>query len=444
MKRGGWYGESALEVLAIAEVDQMPNGLVAAVVAAAGGTDAILRDLARSVCDRAGLQRPSLPHRELSPTYRIALPQLSQRRVPEFDREGTPFVDVNHPRQVIAPFDMFLAELAEISGLPPESVVQRAAQIARAPRGNAWTDAGHREMAERLKRRGPRHTYRPWAYLVGRRAAAQVLADLVDAFPDGVPSAPAVWAGLIASSLLMVEPGPLVQGTPLPWRSNGETWYDTRSWCDEVGQAADYYKRVINSDPVFVLAESSEWQSLEWARPQERRLVSTRHGVHRGPLPVVSGNAVEYVEGATGYQSIRAKWSEKELVVRGTEFFSNAPFLHWWALHPTLAATLGWIPDRTHLFGWVGTDGQWRARTEYLARGLMSHSPPSRAYTGEVWRVILSPLAHQELVEYFGPMSRSLTVIRTLPENHRNGRAEEQRKARVDLSGGLGNGPSSG
>jgi hypothetical protein len=114
MKRGGWYGESALEVLAIAEVDQMPNGLVAAVVAAAGGTDAILRDLARSVCDRAGLQRPSLPHRELSPMYRIALPQLSQHRVPEFDREGTPFVDVNHPRQVIAPFDMFLAELAEI------------------------------------------------------------------------------------------------------------------------------------------------------------------------------------------------------------------------------------------------------------------------------------------------------------------------------------------
>ncbi len=434
--RGGWPAESALSVLLLAAPDQPSASLIEAVERTTGGDDQILRDLGGRVCVRWGRQPVSPPTRHLSPIYRMSLPPLPTRRPPEVDAEGINFVDRSDPQQVVAPFCTLLGRLAEPAGTTRSAVLHRASQLALAGTGDSWTDDGHRAMAARLKRRGQAHTFRPWAYMVGRRAAGRVLAEMIDA---GVLSVlhPAFALGLLAPDLLMFEPGPLPDSLPRPWRPESASMYDNRGWCDETQDALGHYMDSLVSDPYCVLAELSDWASLEWERPrEERELVPIHLRGHdsfglpvRAPSAESSGSAAWYLDPGG------SDWHQDELIVRGFESVSNAPFLEWVAFHPVAARALGWDPIEGQLFAWRGPDGAWRARSEYSVHGLLSHSPPAHNYVAEVWRVILSQRGLKETERRFGPLVRRLTVTRSVPAR-RDG-ASEQRVTRVgwpDLS----------
>lgn len=289
-------------------------------------------------------------------------------------------------------------------------------------------------MTEQLKRRGQLNTFRPWAYLVGRRAASRVLGEMVDAFPTRIPDMASIYFGLASPELLKIQPDPLAEGTPVPWRAEDERSYDTSQWCPHVNAAATSYKSSIESEQLFVLAESSEWKRLGWGNPRETRLVLTTNIPGAEPLKILQQDTVEYVAGARDYPHNTVMWENAELVVRGSEDFTNAPFLNWWALHPAVAHRLGWSKDPDSLFGWIGSDGAWRSRTEYLARGLLSDRSPRNTSVGEVWRVVLSPSGYKEFVTHFSTLSRSLTVNRTLPPNARENRSKQNTEAVVLLS----------
>lgn len=435
VSRGDWAAEAALQVLTYSEVSGIPPELAAAVDAAAVGTDAICRDLARRVCELVSRPCPVPRPRELPALYGMQFPMLPDRRYPELDKEGTPFVDTKDPQQVIAPFDSMLRILAGRLGLDPVPLIYRASYLAQLRHGNRWTDAGHKEMAERLKRRGQQHIYRPWAYLVGRRAVAQVLAELMDAEGFGLPRDVATRIGLVAPELLNIEPEPLAAGMPTVWRPEGTSDYDTRSWCDEVGDAAEAYRGHIDTEGVYVLAEVSEWHSLEWGHPVEERRVFSTHGIdaHR-LLTNVPGVPWAYAYSSRRYPVVATEWAHKELVVEGQEQFTDAPFLDWWAFHPAAARALRWKQDPKMLFGWIGEDGKWRARTEYRVRGLLSHSAPARTYCANVWRVVLSPEGRSEVGRMFPGLSRSLAVTRILEENRREGRQARRAEAVTTLT----------
>ncbi|MCD5343603.1 ATP-binding protein [Arthrobacter sp. AK04] len=421
--RGGWAAEAALQVLVYGEVRNIPQELAAAVDSAAVGNDAICRDLAGRVCELVGRPRPKPEPHALPAIYSMQFPELPEQRIPEIDKDGTPFVDTNDPQQVIAPFDHVLRILAQRLGLDPIPLIYRASYLALSSHGNQWTDGGHKEMAERLNRRGQRHIYRPWAYLVGRRAVSQVLTELIDAQEFGLPADVATRIGLIAPHLLAIEPEPLTAGIPSVWRPAGTADYDTRAWCNEAADAAESYKDLLDTDGIYVLAEASEWHSLEWGHPVEERRVFATH--RRGSNPLLTdshGCSWAYAYSSRRYPHIATQWAHMELVVEGQEQFTDAPFLDWWAFHPAAAADMHWTPDPQNLFGWIGEDGHWRARTEYRVRGLLSHSAPARTYCASVWRVVLSPLGRAEIGRAFPGLSRSLVVTRILQENRREGR----------------------
>ena len=435
LSRGDSAAEAALQVLAISKVSSIPPELGVEIDSAATGNDVICRDLARTVCEQVGRPCPNPLPRELPAVYRLELPSLPDRRVPELDREGTPFVDTNDPQQVIAPFDSLLTRVAEGLGLDPVPFIYRASQLALTRHGNRWTDAGHKGMAARLKRRGQQHNYRPWAYLVGRRALAQVLADLVDAPTYRLPRDLATRIGLVAPHLLAIEPEPLTIDMPGVWRPEETRNYDTRAWCDETADAAELYKDCIDTENAYVLAEASEWHSLDWGHPVEERRIYANHG--RGShrlLAADPGAAWDHAYSSRGYPVIAAEWAQEELVVEGQERFTNAPFFEWWAFHPAAAAALNWKKDPGVLFGWTGDDGKWRARTEYRVRGLLSHSAPARTYCANVWRVVLSPVGRSEVGRMFPRLSRSLAVTRILQENRREGLPRRSSQTLVTLT----------
>lgn len=434
VERGGWPAESALAVLLLSAPDDAPATLIAAVERATAAEDQILRDLARRICVRWGRIPITPAKRDLSPLYGLQLPPLPIHQPPELDAEGVPFIDLGDPQQVVAPFNNLLEALAEVAELPESAIMYRASQLALAGTGDPWTDGGHRAMADRLKRRGQRHTYRPWAYLVGRRAAGRVLADLTDAgLVDGVY--PAFRFELLAPDLLMFEPRPLHDSVPRPWRPASVSSYDTRGWCEEARDALEHYRVSLTSEPDFVLAEASDWASLEWGLPREERKVDPiqLRGFNSAGLPVRAA-AVEEGGSAYWYPSMAdLTWRHGELIVRGFEMLNNAPFLRWIAFHPGAAEALDWEPIAGQRFAWRGSDGDWRARTDYLVRGLLSHDPPAHSYVAEVWRVVLSRRGREEVEGMFGPPVRRLVVTRIQPASRREGTPERRTTAQGDV-----------
>lgn len=435
-----WKAEAALQIIAAApDAVRLTGSMITDIQRLAVGNDAILRNLARIIAGQHRVPCTNPTPRDLPPAYRMVLPSgRTEWRYPELDDEGIPFVDTSDPQQVVAPYDRVIRAIAEQWELDSSAVLHRASQLAQRPHRNRWTDAGVRGSANYLKRRGQTHTYRPWAYMVGRRAAGQVLAEIHDAFdadtrPDIIAS-----MDMVAPQLIHIEPTALSRDDPGPWRPPGTASSSTATWCDEVAEAANAYKRAAeNLTETYVLAERSEWHSLEWGTPREVRQLHATHGEPPSRLTILSDRgAWEFVGSARRYPRLRYEWPHKQLVVCGREYYSDATHFEWLAFHPAVARLLGWTPAPSTLFGWLGADGALTARTEYLARGLLSHHAPAFGWAANVWRVVLTPDGLREVRVAFPYLRRQLEVTRTLPKRRRDSRPEQNSTAMVALNEG--------
>ncbi len=438
---GGWRAEAALHVLVTYRPPQppLPTALAEAITGATVSEDAIARDLARQLCGRHGLTAPDRQSRPLASTYELALPPLPARAAPEPDARGVPMIDMHDPQQLLAPFDVPLRLAAKVAGLPEEAALHRASGIA-VRLDMPWLRGGHQAQATRLESRGQRHTYRPWAYMAGRRALGIVLAELQDAgaLEDDLAADPSYALQLIDEVLVHVVPTSLDDTTPAPWQASTDASYDVRGWCKQTEDAARAYAAASNVASTYVLAESTDWIRLDRGRPEERRTVRAAHAAaHAGGLALPPRQRWEKsYASANGYPVLwDVAWADEQLVVEGWEMHSDPPWFRWLALHPTVGSRLGWTPDGTEMFCWRGGDGAWRARSLRRARGQLSHGSPGHAYCAEGWQVVLSNTGVAELRQVFGPLQRDLVVQRTLPARPRENRpTEETSQYRVPLT----------
>jgi hypothetical protein len=426
---GGWTCEAALLTLITSpnSADSLlSTELQEAVRAATSSPDAIIRSLARRLLNLSGNVARLPPSRPLSTVYQLRLPPLPPRSAAELDPDGTPYLDRHDPQHLVAPFDAPLKWLAETADLNEAAVLYHAASIASVA-DEPWTAGGHRAHAQRLRRRGNMHSYRPWAYMAGRRALGEVFGDLIDAGVVPTNAYAAYEIGLIDEELVGVELLPLDEATPPPWRPPGTSSYDIRTWGEETQDAAAAYVPAFTHSP-YVLAELSEWRSLEWGLPEERRKVRAHHSQPLGSLVVPPTRAWEVTyAGAMRYPNrMSIDWEAEELVLHGHEAHSDGKYLEWLALHPRAAMRLGWELAEDVPFGWNGRDGAWRAQTLRKVRGQLSHQPPLLTYCAEVWQVVLSDIGRSELIAMFPTVSRTLYVTRTLPASRRESRTNDE------------------
>lgn len=432
--RGGWAREAALLTLITAPEDErvteLSAELVTALQDAVTETDGISRDLARRLARRCHVELEEPLSRPRPAAYDLALPPLPERMVPEVDRHGTPHLDLHDPHHILAPFDLPLQMLSDVTGLEDSSVLHRAALIARS-NTDRWTEGGHRTQAQRLISRQQFHTYRPWAFMVGRRALGTVLSELLDAGVLGEPPAlSAYYFGFVDEQITTVEPHPLPPWLPPIWRPEETPSYSVENWCAETETAAKEYERVYAAARPYVVAELGQWCTLEWGRPEEQRKLDTTHGNPLGTallLPRRRAWEPFHTEAGRYPASRSLDWHDKELVVHGHEDWTDAPHIEWLALHPAVSAELGWHHDSRELFTWRGGDGNWRARTVLLVRGQLSHQPPRHVTCTETWQVQLSDAGYAELSSAFPRLKRTLAVTRTLPASRRRGRPEERK-----------------
>lgn len=403
-------------------LDRVPR-LDSALLVRASDKDAIVRLLARRVLALEHVEAPALAPTDLPAFYALDLPPLPARSTPELDSHGVPFVDMTDPQQVIGPFDQLLDAVADDAGVDVATLVHRAAALGKADT-DRWTEGGHRDHADRLRVRGNLHTYRPWAYMVGRRGCAQVMAELIDArsLPRGAGSF--FLELMIDEATNWMSPLPLDETTPFPWRDPGNKDYPSEEWCSEASDAANSYASEFSNNNV--LAERSSWRWLAWGVPEEDRWIRTSHG-ERPASPIIAPTAKSSWEVTVGIASRYPAlpylgWANRELVVRGRGLYSDSERLEWLALHPAVGIELGWTPGKRQ-FEWVGADGIWRAKTFLRVRGQLSHQPPSDAICAEVWQVVLSDRGWAEFAAAFPGLERAVQVRRVLPADRRAGRA---------------------
>lgn len=435
IRAGGWRQEAALHAVISTPMGagvELGRDLAAAIRDVATGSDQICRHLANRTAQAFGIDVEVPTTSDLPVAYSLDLPPLPARTAPELDRHGVPHLDPHDPQQLVAPFDGVLTALADMTGIDPSAVMYHAAAIAEAS-ADPWTAGGHRAQAGRLKHRGQFHTYRPWAYMAGRRATGTVLAELIDAgvLDPGSTSSVELF-GLLDETLIRVVTEPLDETTPLPWRRPGTRSYDVSGWCDEAGEASMSYAAAIGASRSFVLAEASEWCSLEWGSPEETRVMRCAHGTttQHGLVLPARPTWETTLAGASSYPSCPdARGRDRELVVRGREQWTDVPWHEWLAIHPRVASELGWRLGGDRPFTWVGADDRWRAQSFRRARGQLSHRPPGRAFCGEVWQIVLSNEGLAELRAVFGPLERTVSVTRTLPARPREGRMHPESMA---------------
>lgn len=422
--RGGWAAEAALHVLTEirdrAEINRHET-LRPALIKCASDKDALIRLLALRLLALENIEAPSPTPKDLPVFYDLELPSLPARGIPELNRQGVPHIDMTDPQQVIGPFDQHLNAIADELGLDAAILIYRAAALGKA-NTDRWTEGGHHAHADRLRARGNFHTYRPWAYMVGRRGCAEVLAELIDARAVSGGAHSFFLDLMVDEAASWIPPLPLDATTPMPWRDPDEKDYPSEDWCSEASDAADSYASEFSNNKV--LAEQSSWRWLAWGMPEEDRWICTHHGEGwASPLIVPVSSAWEAtVDVASRYPALRdLSWPGGELVVQGRGLYSDVERLEWLALHPAVAHELGWTPGRRQ-FEWAGVDGLWRARTALRVRGQLSHKPPSDATCAEVWQVILSDQGWAELAAAFPGLNRVVRVRRVLPASLREGR----------------------
>lgn len=442
---GGWFAEAALHVLvrvgaetdsAAADGTATPSGLlpelIAALQVAAVSDDAINRHLASRVLTLNGLQPATAPTADLPAFYEIELPPLPKREIPALDRRGVPFVDTTNPQQVIALYDEVLDCVASDVDIEARTLYYRAASLGQA-KPERWTMGGHKAHSELLSRRGNRHVYRPWTYMIGRRGCARVLAELIDArvLPHGLRSP---WLGILFDDILnWITPHPLDQTTPTPWRAPDSKDYATKEWCDQTQPAVEHYAAQFAGN--HILSENSMWRWLTWETPKEIRRVRSRY---RKPVTTLltaePASAIETTAySATDYLRLPdLTWSNEELVVRGRSYHSDTERVEWLALHPAVADALGWTRSDT-VFEWIGNDGGWRARSVLRVRGQLSHDPPAKITCAEVWQVVLSDQGWAELAARLTNLERTVKVNRVLKQDARElrGRLETSATATI-------------
>lgn len=427
--RGGWPAEAALMTLIFAGTHTGPlvGELKDALADAAVGADEIVRELARRVASAHEIELPSPTGRALHPSYSLHYPELPEHHAPEVDRHGVPYVDYSDPQQVVAPYGLEVSLIARQCGIDEAAALHRAASVAISS-DEPWLSGGHRDQADRLRARQQKHSYRPWAYMAGRRALGAVMAEFGDA--QLLAASQLIHSiGLIDDVLICVEVEPLNESTPLPWRLQGTSSHDVKGWCSEVDQAAAHYAEVTAASIPFVLAELSEWKSLEWGSPEETRIIETSYGQEQKGLhdPQDKGAWEQYIYGATSYLSLlETMWAEGPMVVRGREHGADARWLEWIALHPGAAASVDWVLQEGVPFAWRGRDGVLRARTVHRARGQLSHQPPAAKSVAAVWQIEITDIGLAELTEALGPLRRTMTVQRKLPARSREGHPNEE------------------
>ena len=321
---------------------------------------------------------------------------------------ASPTTGVGSMLPKLAPYRYMYAAIAEICGIPLDTLLAVAIQYFRAA---LETYSPKADMKRALSDVGARIGWAVPNVWASRTAYGRVLGDLVDA--QILPNPPQdAWSGLQGIDLDALMRVPFPRPPIVPQPPVLSSYVSAEDWCDGLEESLGRYTRGVTEGHLRLIGAKSE-------------LVTLNHGHHdeRVELTSVTGNITPEPSFVTPVGvTLRAlsTMASPHIPDPGEPLiaYNDAhPFCQlnaeWLAFRPDIATALDWQPDSTRPGTWLTQRGVLAVETVWWADGLTNiHHYSADGCVAEGHAVILSTEGLHDFEDAFGPMTAHLSVSR--------------------------------
>ena len=357
---------------------------------------------------RISTERQTLPL-----TYQLELPEILLEALPE----GQPLPDSNDPLELIRPFQDRFEMLSELTDIPLQNLVARAATLMNTlkPR-DEWNRHAEEKLLDWMKAAHLEVLFRRLRVAVTLGAFGHVLTELVDAqfLDERYLSFLQNFTRLHDPTLSLLTP---VSRPPEIIVPNGEEMgpYPRKDWVDS---GAEAFPLVLDTlrDGRIVLGEFSRFVNLDWERPREDRCTMICRVDWPGPDTL--DDALKFFPSSSewfawDYPHLAKSQAWPSTIIRGYRYQVELTANDWLAMHPDIPLSLGWRLATEGLFRWVDAKGAIMVESIRWQDGsIHHHSPRLREVSSEGWLVVASSQAVELIAQAVGPAVRLSVILR--------------------------------
>lgn len=369
-------------------------------------------------------------YKPLSATYSLELPDFPTKdEAMPFNAlpPGGSFPDTDDPLEMVRPFQDDFELLSEMSDIPLQNLVNRAAILMKtlSPK-EQWNKQAEEKMKNWLKsadlelayhRLRPQQAMRALHHIVAELADAKKLNDQARSFIEH--------STMRRHDRMMSCKEPLQRPLDITLTQSNEIPRD-RDWINKGAEALPLMLERLNRDGRVVLAELTRTCHLDWESPTEFRFSMLCHP--DWPLPEKLYDAYhffphKYQWHAEDYPDLYMANLPAIAIYghpRGFEFGGQ----EWLAFNPRIALHLGWKTSTRGLFCWEDSHGHTSVESLWWQDGPIDRQPPRNETCSEGWLLLATEEAYDTVRKKCAPIVRLNVVIRESRE--RKGRESVQ------------------
>jgi hypothetical protein len=355
------------------------------------------------------------------------LPMIYSLELPEFPNKdevipfnslppGASYPDCDDPLEMTRPFGDEFELLAEMSDVPFENLIHRAAILMTtlSPK-EQWNMKAEENMKSWLKAADLEFTYHRLRPQQALRALHHVTAELADAEKLDSKALAFIQRSMRRHDKRMSCNEPQSRPLEILVPERDEMGLDRdKDWLNKGAGSFPAMPDRIHSDGRVVLAELTRIRHLSWETPTECRFGMLCHP--DWPTPDTLHDASNFF--LHNHQWIAEDYPRLNIENIPTIVLYGHPRAvelgghEWLAFNPKIALHFGWKPCTSGLFRWKDQSGVTTVESIWWQDGALDRQPPWSDTCSEGWRVVATESAFEEIKKLAVPSVRSKAVIR--------------------------------
>lgn len=355
------------------------------------------------------------------------LPMIYSLELPEFPNKdevipfnslppGASYPDCDDPLEMTRPFGDEFELLAEMSDVPFENLIHRAAILMTtlSPK-EQWNMKAEENMKSWLKAADLEFTYHRLRPQQALRALHHVTAELADAEKLDSKALAFIQRSMRRHDKRMSCNEPQSRPLEILVPERDEMGLDRdKDWLNKGAGSFPAMPDRIHSDGRVVLAELTRIRHLSWETPTECRFGMLCHP--DWPTPDTLHDASNFF--LHNHQWIAEDYPRLNIENIPTIVLYGHPRAvelgghEWLAFNPKIALHFGWKPCTSGLFRWKDQSGVTTVESIWWQDGALDRQPPRSDTCSEGWLVVATESAFEEIKKLAVPSVRSKAVIR--------------------------------
>lgn len=359
-------------------------------------------------------------YKQLPMIYSLELPEFPNRdEVIPFKslQPGASYPDCDDPLEMTRPFGDEFELLAEMSDVPFENLIHRAALLMTtlSPK-EQWNKKAEENMKSWLKAADLEFTYHRLRPQQALRALHHVTAELADAEKLGSKALAFIQRSMRRHDKSMSCNEPQIRPLEILVPERDEMGLDRdKDWLNKSASSFSAMPDRIHSDGRVVLSELTRIRHLSWETPTECRFGMLCHP--DWPTP-------DTLHEASNFFLHNHQWVAEDypnlnianiptIVLYGHPRAVELGGYEWLAFNPKIALHFGWKPCTSGLFRWKDQHGVTTVESIWWQDGALDRQPPRNDACSEGWLVVATESAFEEIKKLAVPIVRSKAVIRS-------------------------------